>query len=85
MCNINIIIAISLLTVYLTIGIPTLRRPKGDYFMATVDSLIGQSTEEQQQETTVVVILADRNSSFNEEVLQKLKVVEIFLSCFVCL
>lgn len=53
--------------------------------MATVDSLIGQSTEEQQQETTVVVILADRNSSFNEEVLQKLKVVGIFLSCFACL
>nr|KAG5699830.1 hypothetical protein BaRGS_034604 [Batillaria attramentaria] len=60
-------------SVYLSIGIPTLKRQKGDYFFSTVASLLNQSTSTQQKEITLVVILADRDQNHNNAVLQRIK------------
>ncbi|KAK7094686.1 alpha-1,3-mannosyl-glycoprotein 4-beta-N-acetylglucosaminyltransferase C-like [Littorina saxatilis] len=58
---------------YLTIGIPTLKRPKGEYFFNTLASLFNQSTPSQQQDMTVVVMLGDRDPVYNKLCLQKIQ------------
>ncbi|XP_013782940.1 alpha-1,3-mannosyl-glycoprotein 4-beta-N-acetylglucosaminyltransferase C-like isoform X1 [Limulus polyphemus] len=48
---------------FLTIGIPSVARKKGNYISSTLNSLINRSTAEEQRQITVVVLLADSDSS----------------------
>ena len=59
---------------YLTIGIPTLRRPKGEYFFSTLASLFKQSTPTQQRNMTIVAMMADRDPAFNDLLVKSIKV-----------
>ncbi|XP_076454614.1 alpha-1,6-mannosyl-glycoprotein 4-beta-N-acetylglucosaminyltransferase-like [Babylonia areolata] len=58
---------------YLTLGIPTLKRPKGDYFFSTLASLLQQSTPAQQLNMTLVILLADRDPDTNLLTLASIK------------
>ena len=59
---------------YLTIGIPTIKRLKAEYFFDTLASLLNESYVHQHAALTLVVMLADRDASFNEAVLYRIKV-----------
>ncbi|XP_039941243.1 alpha-1,6-mannosyl-glycoprotein 4-beta-N-acetylglucosaminyltransferase-like isoform X1 [Hirundo rustica] len=53
---------------FLAVGMASVRRPRGFYLLATLQSLFSQSTEEELQEMVVVVHLADTNPSWNVRV-----------------
>ncbi|NXY50277.1 MGT4C acetylglucosaminyltransferase, partial [Ceuthmochares aereus] len=53
---------------FLTVGLASVRRPRGYYLPATLESLFTQSTEEELQEMVVVVHLADKDPTWNEHV-----------------
>ncbi|XP_010184237.1 PREDICTED: alpha-1,3-mannosyl-glycoprotein 4-beta-N-acetylglucosaminyltransferase C-like [Mesitornis unicolor] len=53
---------------FLTVGLASVRRPRGYYLPATLQSLFQQSTEEELQEMVVVVHLADADPSWNTRV-----------------
>ncbi|KAL8600243.1 hypothetical protein ACOMHN_040704 [Nucella lapillus] len=60
-------------TVFLTIGIPTLKRPKGEYFFSTLASLLQQSSPAQQRNMTLVIMLTDRAPAHNHLTLATIK------------
>ncbi|XP_060074109.1 alpha-1,6-mannosyl-glycoprotein 4-beta-N-acetylglucosaminyltransferase-like [Ylistrum balloti] len=49
---------------YLTIGIPTTRRPRVDYLEKTLFSLISHSQESQRMSIVVVIFIVDRNETW---------------------
>ncbi|NXK94686.1 MGT4C acetylglucosaminyltransferase, partial [Formicarius rufipectus] len=53
---------------FLAVGLASVRRPRGFYLPATLQSLFSQSTEEELQEMVVVVHLADTDPSWNVRV-----------------
>ncbi|OPJ66028.1 alpha-1,3-mannosyl-glycoprotein 4-beta-N-acetylglucosaminyltransferase C [Patagioenas fasciata monilis] len=53
---------------FLAVGLASVRRPRGYYLPATLQSLFTQSTEEELQEMVVVVHLADADPSWNVRV-----------------
>ncbi|XP_069731735.1 alpha-1,6-mannosyl-glycoprotein 4-beta-N-acetylglucosaminyltransferase-like isoform X2 [Phaenicophaeus curvirostris] len=53
---------------FLAVGLASVRRPRGYYLPATLQSLFTQSTEEELQEMVVVVHLADKDPSWNVRV-----------------
>ncbi|XP_009992602.1 PREDICTED: alpha-1,3-mannosyl-glycoprotein 4-beta-N-acetylglucosaminyltransferase C-like [Chaetura pelagica] len=53
---------------FLTVGLASVRRPRGYYLPATLQSLFQQSTEEELQEMVVVVHLADADPGWNMRV-----------------
>lgn len=53
---------------FLAVGLASVRRPRGYYLPATLQSLFKQSTEEELQEMVVVVHLADADLSWNARV-----------------
>ncbi|NWX03801.1 MGT4C acetylglucosaminyltransferase, partial [Caloenas nicobarica] len=53
---------------FLAVGLASVRRPRGYYLPATLQSLFTQSTEEELQEMVVVVHLADTDPSWNVRV-----------------
>ncbi|NXP27868.1 MGT4C acetylglucosaminyltransferase, partial [Scytalopus superciliaris] len=53
---------------FLAVGLASVRRPRGFYLPATLQSLFSQSTEEELQEMVVVVHLADADRGWNERV-----------------
>ncbi|KAM6232453.1 alpha-1,6-mannosyl-glycoprotein 4-beta-N-acetylglucosaminyltransferase-like isoform 2-T2 [Spheniscus humboldti] len=53
---------------FLTVGLASVRRPRGYYLPATLQSLFKQSTEEELQEMVVVVHLADTDPIWNVRV-----------------
>ncbi|NXG12863.1 MGT4C acetylglucosaminyltransferase, partial [Grallaria varia] len=53
---------------FLAVGLASVRRPRGFYLSATLQSLFSQSTEEELQEMVVVVHLADADPSWNAHV-----------------
>ncbi|XP_009070638.1 PREDICTED: alpha-1,3-mannosyl-glycoprotein 4-beta-N-acetylglucosaminyltransferase C-like [Acanthisitta chloris] len=53
---------------FLAVGLSSVRRPRGYYLSATLQSLFSQSTEEELQEMVVVVHLADEDPSWNVRV-----------------
>ncbi|NXU55865.1 MGT4C acetylglucosaminyltransferase, partial [Turnix velox] len=53
---------------FLAVGLASVRRPRGYYLPATLQSLFKQSTEEELQELVVVVHLADRDPTWNSRV-----------------
>ncbi|XP_057598012.1 alpha-1,3-mannosyl-glycoprotein 4-beta-N-acetylglucosaminyltransferase C isoform X2 [Hippopotamus amphibius kiboko] len=55
---------------FLTIGLSSVRRKKGNYLLETIKSIFEQSSYEELKEISVVVHLADFNSSWREVMLQ---------------
>ncbi|KAM9217495.1 LOW QUALITY PROTEIN: alpha-1,6-mannosyl-glycoprotein 4-beta-N-acetylglucosaminyltransferase-like [Leptosomus discolor] len=53
---------------FLAVGLASVRRPRGYYLPATLQSLFKQSTEEELQEMVVVVHLADADPTWNTHV-----------------
>ncbi|NXJ05074.1 MGT4C acetylglucosaminyltransferase, partial [Odontophorus gujanensis] len=53
---------------YLAVGLASVRRPRGYYLPATLQSLFEQSSEEELQEMVVVVHLADADPGWNAQV-----------------
>ncbi|NWX18977.1 MGT4C acetylglucosaminyltransferase, partial [Aegotheles bennettii] len=53
---------------FLAVGLASVRRPRGYYLPATLQSLFKQSTEEELQEMVVVVHLADADPGWNTRV-----------------
>ncbi|NWW94704.1 MGT4C acetylglucosaminyltransferase, partial [Rhynochetos jubatus] len=53
---------------FLAVGLASVRRPRGYYLPATLQSLFKQSTEEELQEMVVVVHLADADPRWNAHV-----------------
>ncbi|NXY92640.1 MGT4C acetylglucosaminyltransferase, partial [Alcedo cyanopectus] len=53
---------------FLAVGLASVRRPRGFYLPATLQSLFKQSTEEELQEMVVVVHLADTDPMWNLQV-----------------
>ncbi|NXF89235.1 MGT4C acetylglucosaminyltransferase, partial [Eubucco bourcierii] len=53
---------------FLAVGLASVRRPRGFYLPATLQSLFEQSTEEELRELVVVVHLADADPSWNRQV-----------------
>ncbi|NXM23783.1 MGT4C acetylglucosaminyltransferase, partial [Oxyruncus cristatus] len=53
---------------FLAVGLASVRRPRGFYLLATLQSLFSQSTEEELQEMVVVVHLADMDPGWNVRV-----------------
>uniref|UniRef100_A0A8C0EG51 MGAT4 conserved region domain-containing protein n=1 Tax=Bubo bubo TaxID=30461 RepID=A0A8C0EG51_BUBBB len=53
---------------FLAVGLASVRRPRGYYLPATLQSLFKQSTEEELQEMVVVVHLADADPRWNMRV-----------------
>ncbi|XP_071434755.1 alpha-1,6-mannosyl-glycoprotein 4-beta-N-acetylglucosaminyltransferase-like isoform X1 [Pithys albifrons albifrons] len=53
---------------FLAVGLASVRRPRGFYLPATLESLFNQSTEEELQEMVVVVHLADVDPGWNARV-----------------
>ncbi|NWR64792.1 MGT4C acetylglucosaminyltransferase, partial [Bucorvus abyssinicus] len=53
---------------FLAVGLASVRRPRGYYLPATLQSLFKQSTEKELQEMVVVVHLADADLSWNVRV-----------------
>ncbi|XP_040472359.1 alpha-1,6-mannosyl-glycoprotein 4-beta-N-acetylglucosaminyltransferase-like isoform X1 [Falco naumanni] len=53
---------------FLAVGLASVRRPRGYYLPATLQSLFKQSTEEELQEMVVVVHLADADPGWNARV-----------------
>ncbi|NXN11432.1 MGT4C acetylglucosaminyltransferase, partial [Indicator maculatus] len=53
---------------FLAVGLASVRRPRGFYLPATLQSLFQQSTEQELQELVVVVHLADPDPSWNRQV-----------------
>ncbi|NXS97427.1 MGT4C acetylglucosaminyltransferase, partial [Jacana jacana] len=53
---------------FLAVGLASVRRPRGYYLPATLQSLFRQSTEEELQEMVVVVHLADADPTWNMRV-----------------
>ncbi|NXX23160.1 MGT4C acetylglucosaminyltransferase, partial [Podargus strigoides] len=53
---------------FLVVGLASVRRPRGYYLPATLQSLFKQSTEEELQEMVVVVHLADVDPRWNVDV-----------------
>ncbi|XP_067664197.1 alpha-1,3-mannosyl-glycoprotein 4-beta-N-acetylglucosaminyltransferase C-like [Haliotis asinina] len=51
---------------FLTIGLPTLRRPNASYIFETLKSLVGHSSDEDKRHTTIVIFLSDRNATYAE-------------------
>ncbi|XP_046545868.1 alpha-1,3-mannosyl-glycoprotein 4-beta-N-acetylglucosaminyltransferase C-like [Haliotis rubra] len=55
---------------FLTIGLPTTRRPNASYVIETLRSLVGHTTDEDKNNTTIVIFLSDRNATYAEEFAQ---------------
>ncbi|NXD82669.1 MGT4C acetylglucosaminyltransferase, partial [Halcyon senegalensis] len=53
---------------FLAVGLASVRRPRGYYLPATLQSLFKQSTEEELREMVVVVHLADADPTWNVQV-----------------
>ncbi|NXA54314.1 MGT4C acetylglucosaminyltransferase, partial [Nothocercus julius] len=53
---------------FLAVGLASVRRPRGYYLQATLQSVFEQSTEEELQEMVVVVHLADTDPGWNARV-----------------
>nr|XP_013799518.1 PREDICTED: alpha-1,3-mannosyl-glycoprotein 4-beta-N-acetylglucosaminyltransferase C-like [Apteryx mantelli mantelli] len=53
---------------FLAVGLASVRRPRGYYLQATLQSIFEQSTEEELQEMVVVVHLADTDPGWNAQV-----------------
>ncbi|XP_064255403.1 alpha-1,6-mannosyl-glycoprotein 4-beta-N-acetylglucosaminyltransferase-like isoform X1 [Passer domesticus] len=53
---------------FLAVGMASVKRPRGFYLLATLQSLFSQSTEEELQEMVVVVHLADTDPGWNARV-----------------
>ncbi|XP_009558916.2 alpha-1,6-mannosyl-glycoprotein 4-beta-N-acetylglucosaminyltransferase-like isoform X2 [Cuculus canorus] len=53
---------------FLAVGLASVRRPRGYYLPATLQSLFTQSTEEELREMVVVVHLADKDPTWNVRV-----------------
>ncbi|NXJ95537.1 MGT4C acetylglucosaminyltransferase, partial [Corythaixoides concolor] len=53
---------------FLAVGLASVRRPRGYYLPATLESLFKQSTEEELKEMVVVVHLADTDTRWNARV-----------------
>lgn len=57
-------------TGFLTIGLPTTRRPIATYIYDTLKSLVLNSTENDKNDTTIVIFLADRNATYAAELVR---------------
>nr|XP_054298426.1 alpha-1,3-mannosyl-glycoprotein 4-beta-N-acetylglucosaminyltransferase C isoform X4 [Pongo pygmaeus] len=55
---------------YLTIGLSSVKRKKGNYLLETIKSIFEQSSYEELKEISVVVHLADFNSSWRDAMVQ---------------
>ncbi|XP_075408855.1 alpha-1,3-mannosyl-glycoprotein 4-beta-N-acetylglucosaminyltransferase C [Tenrec ecaudatus] len=57
---------------YLTIGLSSVKRKKGNYLLETIKSIFEQSSYEELKEISVVVSLSDFNSSWRETMIQEI-------------
>ena len=59
---------------FLTIGIPTVRRPRSDmnYLVETVDSLLENMNDDDKKRVTIIIMAADNNVTYNADVAEKL-------------
>lgn len=55
---------------FLTIGIPSIRRPNTEiiYLYQTLESLINNTSADDKREITVVILLSDLNDTYNDEI-----------------
>lgn len=60
---------------FLTVGIPTVKREKGEYVLNTIQSIVNCTTEKELAEIYIVVFLADFDAKWREGIIQRLRVM----------
>ena len=59
---------------FLTIGIPSVRRPNDDdYLMHTLVDLVDKTLPSEREDIVVLIFLSDQNTTYNEHIYEKIK------------